>query len=38
VTAGEVAELAGRLLDRPVATAVVGPYEHANDVPAEVVR
>jgi predicted Zn-dependent peptidase len=38
VTASEVAALAGRLLSRPVATAVVGPYEHPDDVPAEVAR
>jgi predicted Zn-dependent peptidase len=38
VTTEEVAALAGRLLSRPVATAVVGPYENHADVPAEVVR
>jgi predicted Zn-dependent peptidase len=38
VTAEEVAALAGRLLSRPVATAVVGPYAHQDDVPTEVVR
>lgn len=36
VTADEVAELASVLLARPVATALVGPYAHADDVPAEV--
>ena len=38
VTTEEVAALAGRLLTRPVATALVGPYSHVDDVPAEVVR
>jgi predicted Zn-dependent peptidase len=38
VTADEVATLASQLLTRPVATAVVGPYAHPDDVPAEVVR
>ncbi|OLF06247.1 M16 family metallopeptidase [Actinophytocola xanthii] len=38
VTADDVALLAKRLLARPVATAVVGPYAHPDDVPAEVVR
>jgi predicted Zn-dependent peptidase len=38
VTTDEVAELAAVLLDRPVATALVGPYAHADDVPVEVVR
>jgi predicted Zn-dependent peptidase len=38
VTADEVAGLAKLLLARPVATAVVGPYAHPDDVPAEVVR
>ena len=38
VTAEEVAALAGQLLARPVATALVGPYAHPEDVPAEVVR
>jgi predicted Zn-dependent peptidase len=36
VTADEVAALAGDLLARPVAAAVVGPYAHADDVPVEV--
>jgi predicted Zn-dependent peptidase len=36
VTADEVAALAGDLLTRPVAAAVVGPYAHADDVPVEV--
>jgi predicted Zn-dependent peptidase len=36
VTAAEVAALAGDLLARPVAAAVVGPYAHADDVPVEV--
>src|SRR5256885_3614784 len=36
VTAAQVATLAGDLLTRPVAAAVVGPYAHADDVPAEV--
>ena len=38
VTTEQVAALAGQLLTRPVATALVGPYDHADDVPAEVVR
>jgi predicted Zn-dependent peptidase len=38
VTADEVAVLARQLLARPVATALVGPYAHPDDVPAEVVR
>jgi D-3-phosphoglycerate dehydrogenase len=38
VTPDEVAALAGRLLSRPVATALVGPYAHTDDIPAEVVR
>jgi predicted Zn-dependent peptidase len=38
VTTDEVAVLARQLLARPVATAVVGPYAHPDDVPAEVVR
>ena len=37
VTVDEVAELAAVLLDRPVATALVGPYAHTDDVPVEVV-
>jgi predicted Zn-dependent peptidase len=36
VTPDEVAALAGDLLARPVAAAVVGPYAHADDVPVEV--
>jgi predicted Zn-dependent peptidase len=36
VTADEVAALAAVLLDRPAATALVGPYAHQDDVPAEV--
>jgi predicted Zn-dependent peptidase len=36
VTAEEVAALAAQLLARPVATAVVGPYAHPDDVPAAV--
>ncbi|HEY3750742.1 MAG TPA: pitrilysin family protein [Pseudonocardiaceae bacterium] len=35
VTAEDVAELAGELLRRPAATAVVGPYAHPDDLPAE---
>lgn len=35
VTAEDVAHLAGVLLRRPVATAVVGPYAHPDDLPAE---
>ncbi|HEX5406058.1 MAG TPA: pitrilysin family protein [Pseudonocardiaceae bacterium] len=35
VTAEDVAELAAELLRRPVATAVVGPYAHPDDLPAE---
>ncbi|OLF05480.1 peptidase M16 [Actinophytocola xinjiangensis] len=38
VTTEQVAALAGQLLSRPVATAVVGPYAHVDDVPAEVAR
>lgn len=38
VTTEQVAALAGQLLTRPVATALVGPYDHPDDVPAEVVR
>jgi len=38
VTTEQVATLAGQLLTRPVATALVGPYDHPDDVPAEVVR
>jgi predicted Zn-dependent peptidase len=36
VTAAQVAKLAGELLSRPIAAAVVGPFDHADDVPAEV--
>ena len=36
VTPDQVADLAGDLLARPVAAAVVGPYAHADDVPVEV--
>ncbi|HEV2781266.1 MAG TPA: pitrilysin family protein [Actinophytocola sp.] len=36
VTPAQVAALAGELLARPVAAAVVGPYAHADDVPVEV--
>jgi len=35
VTPEDVAELAAELLRRPVATAVVGPYSHPDDLPAE---
>jgi predicted Zn-dependent peptidase len=35
VTAEEVATLASELLRRPVATAIVGPYAHVDDLPAE---
>jgi predicted Zn-dependent peptidase len=35
VTAADVALLAGELLRRPFATAVVGPYAHPDDLPAE---
>jgi predicted Zn-dependent peptidase len=35
VTAEDVARLAGVLLRRPVATAVVGPYAHPDDLPSE---
>jgi predicted Zn-dependent peptidase len=38
VTPEQVGALAGELLARPVAAAVVGPYAHADDVPAEVHR
>jgi predicted Zn-dependent peptidase len=38
VTAEQVGEMAGALLTRPVAAAVVGPYAHADDVPVEVRR
>jgi predicted Zn-dependent peptidase len=36
VTPEQVGALAGELLARPIAAAVVGPYAHADDVPAEV--
>lgn len=35
VTEQEVAELAAKLLRRPVALSVVGPYGHADDLPNE---
>jgi predicted Zn-dependent peptidase len=35
VTPQDVADLAGVLLRRPFATAVVGPYDHADDLPDE---
>jgi predicted Zn-dependent peptidase len=35
VSAEDVAALAAELLRRPVATAVVGPYDHPHDLPAE---
>jgi len=35
VTAADVAVLAADLLRRPVATAVVGPYAHPDDLPTE---
>jgi predicted Zn-dependent peptidase len=35
VTTQDVADLASEILRRPVATAVVGPYAHADDLPAE---
>jgi predicted Zn-dependent peptidase len=35
VTPRDVAVLARELLRRPVATAVVGPYDHPDDLPAE---
>jgi predicted Zn-dependent peptidase len=35
VSAEDVAVLAAELLRRPVATAVVGPYDHPDDLPAE---
>jgi predicted Zn-dependent peptidase len=35
VTPEDVAALAAELLRRPVATAVVGPYSHPDDLPAE---
>ncbi|TWP50186.1 insulinase family protein [Lentzea tibetensis] len=36
VTASDVAALARDLLRRPVAAAVVGPYDHADDLPSQV--
>ena len=36
VSAEEVASLARDLLRRPVAAAVVGPYDHADDLPDQV--
>ena len=36
VTGEDIALLAKELLSRPIAAAVVGPYEHADDVPVEV--
>ena len=36
MSADEVALLARDLLRRPVAAAVVGPYDHADDLPDEV--
>ncbi|WP_223199033.1 M16 family metallopeptidase [Solihabitans fulvus] len=36
VTAEDVAQLARELIRRPVAAAVVGPYAHLDDLPAEV--
>lgn len=35
VTTQDVADLAAEVLRRPVATAVVGPYAHADDLPVE---
>jgi predicted Zn-dependent peptidase len=35
VTTDDVAVLAAELLRRPVATSVVGPYAHPDDLPAE---
>ncbi len=35
VTSADVAELADLLLRRPFATAVVGPYAHPDDLPAQ---
>src|SRR5262249_595263 len=35
-TAEDVAALAKELLTRPIAGALVGPYAHADDVPAEI--
>ncbi|CAM3667553.1 pitrilysin family protein [Kibdelosporangium persicum] len=36
VTGEDIALLAKELLSRPIAAAVVGPYDHADDVPVEV--
>lgn len=36
VTGEDVAALAKELLNRPIAAALVGPYAHADDVPAEI--
>ncbi|MDQ3580016.1 MAG: insulinase family protein, partial [Actinomycetota bacterium] len=35
VTAADVAVLARDLLTRPLAAAVVGPYDHIDDVPVQ---
>ncbi len=35
VTAGQVADMAGRLLSRPLTGAVVGPYRCVDDLPGE---
>jgi len=35
VTAEDVATLAAELLRRPMSGAIVGPYAHADDLPAE---
>jgi predicted Zn-dependent peptidase len=35
VTADDVASLAAQLLRRPVSGAVVGPYAHVDELPAE---
>jgi predicted Zn-dependent peptidase len=35
VTAEDIAALAAELLRRPVSGAIVGPYAHADDLPAE---
>jgi predicted Zn-dependent peptidase len=35
VTEEEVVALARELLARPVAATVVGPYDHSDDLPAE---
>lgn len=36
VTAADVAQLAKELLRRPVAAAVVGPFDHVDDLPSQV--